>query len=258
VDTSTLLIVILVVVGTYTIVRSEQKKKAPRRRREAELRKVAERMGFAYEPHGDPMRQEPFLDPQLTKASYRLSQAFYGYPHFLRGQGAEGPVTIFDVWHGGGSNSGKSDASNPYKVTMAGFRVDGLDLPRLHISPERTSDRVADVVLKPIRDTFGWRDIDFDEHPAFSERYSLRSGDEAWARALFSPALVAFWESLPPDHRLTAEASGGSLVVYREPKLLGTREGALPPEEYESFVREAEAVVANFRAAAERATPPET
>jgi hypothetical protein len=258
VDTSTILVVVIAAVGAFTIYRADQKKKRPRRRREAELRKVAGRMGFAYAPHGDPLRQEPFLDPKITKASYRMSQAFYGYPHVLRGQGADGPVTIFDVWHGGGSHSGKPDASNPYKVTMAGFRVEGLDLPPLSISPERKSDRFTDVVLKPLRDAFGWRDIDFDDNPSFSDRYSLRSGDEDRARALFSPALVAFWESLPPEHRLTAEVSGGSLVVHREPKSLATREGALAPEAYESFVRQAEAVVAAFRAAASGATPPAT
>jgi hypothetical protein len=252
----------VIVVGTLVVlavvlVRSDRKQKRPRRRREAALRAVADELGFTYAPQGDPFREEPFLEVTLTKASYRLSQAFYGYPHVLRGHGADGPVTVFDVWHGGGSHSGKPDASNPYKVTMAGFLIDGLDLPPLSISPERRSDRFTDAVLKPLRDAFGWRDIDFDAHPTFSDRYSLRSGDEDRARSLFSPELVAFWESLPADHRVTAEVSGRSVVVSREPKSLAERDGALPPTEYRAFIEEAESVVAAFRrAAAAAATPP--
>ena len=252
--TAVVAIVLIVATGGWFMYRSETKAKRPRKKREAALRVVADRMGFTYSPEGDPLRQEPFLEPQITTASRRLNKAFYGYPHVLRGQCDEGPVTIFDVWHGGGSGNGRPDASKPYKVTMAAFRFPDLDLPPLTISPERKSDRFSDVVFKPIRAVAGWSDIDFDEHPAFSERYSLRSGDESRARALFSPSLVAFWESLPAEHRLSAEAVKGSLVVFREPKSKSEREGALPPVEYETFLREAASVAAAFRAAA-GATP---
>jgi hypothetical protein len=246
----TFVIVIIVLgVGALVYVFTERRRKRPRRDREAELRVVAERLGFAYEREGDPFRQEPFLEQDITRASQHLERAFYGFPHFLRGACAAGPVTVFDVWHGGGGSGGSSDASDPYKVTMAGFRLEGARLPPLRIYPEGRLDRAGDSLWKPVTDTVlqDWRDIDFDDHPAFSERYSLRSNDEVGTRALFTPALLEFWESLPEENRLSAAASGQSLVVYRDPDWKAGREGALRPDDYEPFLRGAEQIASAFR-----------
>lgn len=245
----TILIILIVTVGAWFMYRSETKLKRPRKKREAALRQVAQRLGFTYEPHGDPFRQEPRLDPSMTSVSRQLNQAYYGYPHVLRGRGPSGDdVTIFDVWHGGGARRGKSDAQHPFQTTMAGFRLEDVRLPPLRIAPERRSDRFSDVVLRPLQVLGESQDIDFDDHPAFSERYSLRSSEPAWTRSLFSPAFIAFWESLPGEDRLGAAASEHSLVVYRQPKSKADRKAALPPEDYEAFLRQAEAVVAAFRA----------
>ena len=245
---SVVLIILVITVGAWFMYRSETKLKRPRKKREAALRQVAERMGFTYEPHGDPFKQEPRLHPSMTSVSRQLNQAFYGYPHFLRGRGAREDVTIFDVWHGGGARNGKSDAQHPFQTTMAGFHLDDLRLPPMTIAPERRSDRFSDVVLRPLQILGESQDLDFEEHPSFSDRYSLRSREPAWTRSLFSPTFIAFWESLPEEDRLSAAAIEHSLVVYRQPKSKADRKAALPPEEYETFVRQAEAVVAAFRA----------
>ena len=225
---------------------AERRRKGPRRKREAALQAVASRLGFTYAPEGDPYRQEPFLEQHITDASDPLRQGFYGFPHFLRGQCAAGPITIFDIWHGG---PGHHDASKPYKATMAGFRLSGAALPPLHIEPEDKNDRFSNAVFKPVHAATGWGDIDFDDDPAFSDRYALHSGDETATRALFSPAFRAFWNSLPTESRLGAAANGETLVVYREPAFRQGREGALQPDAYDAFIHEAEMIVSAFRQA---------
>src|SRR2546423_64404 len=130
------IVILIVVLGMAALVYflTERRRKGPRRKREAALREVAARLGFTYGREGNPYRQEPFLEQDLTRASQQLAEAFYGFPHFLRGECAAGPVTIFDVWHGrGATGGGKSDASDPYKLTMAGFRLEGARLPPLRI-----------------------------------------------------------------------------------------------------------------------------
>jgi hypothetical protein len=235
------------VVLALVLFSAERRRTRPRRKREAALRRVADRLGFVYEPHGDPFKQEPFLEDGMRRTSVPLANAFHGYPHFLRGQGASGPVAIFDVWYempGGG----KPQPSDPYKVTLAAFRLEGAGLPDFHIAPEGRADRFSDKLRQPLSDTLlkNWRDIDFEGHPAFSDRYTLRSNDEGATRSLFTPAFIAFWDSLPEESRLSAAASGGSLVVFRDPPWKAGRQGALPPEAYESFIAEAERVVEAF------------
>ena len=228
---------------------AERRRTRPRRKREAALRAVADRIGFTYEREGDPFTQEPRLEDGMRKALHLLSNAFYGYPHFLRGHGAHGPVTVFDVWFGKPGSGGKPEPSDPWKVTLAAFRIEGADFPDFNIAPEGRSDRLTDRLRGPLADSLlkNWRDIDFESHPGFSDRYVLRSNDEDATRALFGPSLISFWESLPQEPRLSAAASGSSLVVYRDPPWRDGRQGALPAEAYQAFLAEAELVVSAFR-----------
>jgi hypothetical protein len=185
----------------------------------------------------------------MWKASAKLSDTHYGAPHHLRGESAAGPVTIFDIhYEEPGTNR---NAVDPHKRTQAGFRFDDIDLPLLRIEPEDKNDKFSDRTINMV--TKAWRDIDYDEHPEFSDRYALRGENEDAVRALFTSDLIGFWMSLPPDHRLAAEAGGPSILVYREPRWRDGREGHLAPELYPEFVEEAARVALALRAAASSA-----
>lgn len=111
---------------------------------------------------------------------------------------------IFDVWHGD-YGSGKQDPTDPLRQTLAAFHREGARLPAFSISPHHR------VEIAP-------GDIEFPEHPEFSDRYLLRSPDEPAGRALFQPDLIAFWDSLDPEERWSAAGAGSSIVVYRDAK----------------------------------------
>jgi hypothetical protein len=218
----------------------------PRRKREKALRKVADQMGFTYVADADPFNAPPYLDQAMWKASLELTNTHYGVPHHLRGESAAGAVTVFDIHYE--EPGTKRNAVDPHKRTQAGFRFEDIDLPPLRIEPEDRNDRFSDKTINLISP--GWRDIDFDEHPAFSDRYALRSEDPDAARALFTRDFIDFWMSLPPEHRLAAQVGGKSVLVYREPRWRDGREGQLAPALYPEFVEEAARVALAFRDAA--------
>jgi hypothetical protein len=219
-----------------------------RRKREAALRKVAEQLGFTYVADADPFNAPPHLDQAMWRASLELTNTHYGAPHHLRGESPAGPVTVFDIHY---EQPGTDrNAAAPHKRTQAGFRSEDIDLPPTRIEPEDRNDRFSNATLNLISPA--WRDIDLDEHPAFSDRYALRGEDEDATRALFTRELIDFWMSLPAEHRLAAQVGGKSVLVYREPRWRDGREGQLPPEDYPEFVAEAVRVALAFREAGQR------
>jgi hypothetical protein len=230
-----------------------RRRSGPRRRREAALRQVATRLGFTYERNHDPFKQEPHLDVGLRRSLPELSRVFYGFWHAMSGSTSAGPVWIFDIWHGDLGGGGKSDAASPCKLTLAGFRLEGARLPEVRVAPESKVQKFGDAVFKPLTDAIEkkWRDIDFTTHPEFSDRYSLRSSEEAETRALFAPSFLEFWESLPPDDRFSAATAGDSIVVYRLAKWKAGREREVAPDDIEAFVRGAERIALAFRQAAD-------
>jgi len=252
---ATLVIILLIVGGVGMYLLRERMRKGPRRRREAALREVAARLGFTYEPQRDPFA-DGFLDRGLIETLPQFSRAFYGFPHVLQGDSAAGPVRIFDVWHAGWGD-GKTYASSPIKLTVAGFQLDGARLPRLHVYPKTRVTKASDTIFKYSTDVLGkkWRDIDFTNHRVFSDRYSLRSIDEDAARRLFAPRFIEFWEALPPEDSWAAASCAGSLVVYRQAPWSAGREQEIDPADTEAFLHGAERIALAFHDASTE-TPP--
>jgi hypothetical protein len=240
------LIALLIVGGVSVYVVRERIVSRPRRQREEALRAVAGRLGLTYERDRDPFAHEPRLDQRLRRALPQLERAFYGYPHMLRGDSRAGPVAIFDVWFGG---AGSGDATDPYKLTLAAFQFEDVDLPQFSLTAEGLLKKAGDAIFAFYTETIGrsQRDLDFGQHPDFSERYTLQSADEGAGRALFGPELIAFWEGLDPEERWAAAGAGKSLAVYREPPWSAGREQAIPAEEIADFVRGAEAIAVEVR-----------
>lgn len=101
-------------------------------------------------------------------------------------------MTVFDIHYSTPATDGS--AADLHKRTQAGFRFEDIDLPPLRIEPEDRNDRLSDETTNLISPS--GRDIDFDEHLAFSDRYTLRGEGEDTTRALFTQELIDFWMSL--------------------------------------------------------------
>ena len=254
----TLVIVLIVAVGLGVYVLRSRLETKPRRDREQALRKAAAQLGFTYDRDLNPFGQSPPLDRRLQGLLEMFSQAFYGYPHFLRGVRAAGPCCVFDIWHGStGGGRGKSEASSPYKQTVAAFHLESIDLPEFAVSPEGRIEKMNDAAFAFIRDKFGGRDLDFADHPLFSDRYALRGKIEEKTRTLFQSGLIPFWESLPVDERWAAAGAGHSLVVYRAAPWSAGRQREIPADQIQSFVNRADTIAIAVRDAAQSSEQPQ-
>lgn len=81
---------------------------------------------------------------------------------------------------------------------------DETELPVFTLEPEGLMDRLAGIV--------GWDDIDFQDHPGFSERFLLKGKDETAIRAIFDPAIIRHIMSQP---HFALESDGRRLLIYR-------------------------------------------
>ncbi|HJT78194.1 MAG TPA: hypothetical protein VJ739_13405, partial [Gemmataceae bacterium] len=142
----------------------------------------------------------------------------------LRGQANDLEVTIFDYRYTTGS--GKS--SHTWRQTVIVFRLPGPPLPAFSLRPLNFWHKVGHL--------FGYQDITFDEHPAFSARYLLRGPNEAAVRQLFTEEALAWYEG---TNGLSTEGRGDRLLFYRHNK-------RVEPPAIRSFLEEGFKVLALF------------
>lgn len=95
-----------------------------------------------------------------------------------------------------------------FRQTVLSLNLGGRPLPRFCLRPERAWDKVEAF--------FGHKDINFDMHPDFSKKYSLRGDDEYQIQKLFTGGLIAFVEGAPG---ISMEGEGSTLLLYRNRKL---------------------------------------
>lgn len=134
--------------------------------------------------------------------------------NIMRGSGDNVGTALFDYAYtvGGGKER------HTFRQTVLSLKVGGRPLPRFCLRPEHVWDKMEAF--------FGHKDIEFETHPNFSKKYSLRGDDEYQIRNFFGERMIAFIESVPG---VSMEADGGTLILYRHRKLL-------KPEEIRAFI----------------------
>jgi hypothetical protein len=105
--------------------------------------------------------------------------------------------------------TGHGKSTQTWRSTVVSLRFDGHGLPRFSLRPEGVWDKV--------KSWFGGADINFDTHPQFSRSYVLRGENESAIRALFTNAVLEFYEQNPG---VNTEALGNSFLFYRHAKLV--------------------------------------
>lgn len=194
------------------------------RRRSEALASVAGHHGLSFEA------VDVALAPQ-EMALFHLFNAGHSREsrNVMRGRSGGIDVILFDYKYVTGS--GKNQAT--HKQTVAAFRLEGTALPGFDLRHENVFHKIAAL--------FGYRDINFPEHPEFSRRYLLRGSDEAAVRALFSPALIDSFENLATrGNWWVVEGAGERLLVYRPGK-------RVHPEELPQFLQDTTTVASYFR-----------
>ncbi len=163
------------------------------RKRTAELARIATQMGFQF--LGNTWRGPMLPDqPRLC-----LIQRGHGkFRNAMLGTVGGNQVSLFDYTFPMGKGT--------MTFTLVAFSHD-LQLPPFELRSENVFDRIGEA--------FVHQDVDFDSHPEFSQRYLLRSPDEPGIRQLFTPSLLTYFEQIPNDKKLHAEAIGQILILYR-------------------------------------------
>jgi hypothetical protein len=163
------------------------------RKRTQELTQLAPQLGFTFMGNA---WSGPALDP-LHKTC--LMQRTRGrFSNVMVGVAGNLEAIVFDYSYRSGKNS--------VSQTLACYSQKA-PLPPFVLKPEGLFDRIGDA--------FVHNDIDFESHPVFSNRYTLKSPDETGTRRLFTPSLLTYMEQIPADKKWIIETNAANLFVYR-------------------------------------------
>ena len=114
-----------------------------------------------------------------------------------------------------------SDPLFDYPQTVVLIEHPDLSLPHFHLTRE--------VMFHWAKKLWRVKDIDFAEHPKFSEMFHVRGEDETAVRALLTPQIRSALEQHPG---LTIEGLVTQIVIFREKVLL-------PADKWPGFLAEA-------------------
>ncbi|MEA3514881.1 MAG: hypothetical protein U9R34_05360 [Nanoarchaeota archaeon] len=133
--------------------------------------------------------------------------------------------TIFEYRFttGGGKNS------NTEKQTVAIAKLKNTQLPNFFLGRKN--------IFHKIGSKFGYKYIDFDQHPVFSNNYLLRGEDEQAIRKVFNSNILIYLEEKLT--KATIEAEGSKLIYYIPRKII-------KPDQFLTFLDDAEKRVRMF------------
>jgi hypothetical protein len=126
-----------------------------------------------------------------------------------------------------------SDGRNAktHAQSVAAFSKIGVQIPDFAMGPKGIFGKITDVLSH--------KNINFESNPEFSRRYQVRGPEQERTRELFTPALLAFLESLDPKKNWSVEGAGDTIIVFRANK-------RIRPEELRSFFEESSSVASSF------------
>jgi hypothetical protein len=104
-----------------------------------------------------------------------------------------------------------------------------LGIPPFHLQPEHIFHKIGSL--------FGYKDIDFEAYPAFSDSYFLKSKDEDLVRDFFSDEIVHFFSKA---NRWHCEGNNFFFILYRDQILPDA-------EQYPSFWNQGKELFRLFR-----------
>jgi hypothetical protein len=190
------------------------------KKRSEQWKQAADELGFTF-------TEQPGTRPLDTLAGFHLFSQGHSKKvrNQLRGEAGGLEVLLFDYRFTVGS--GKH--SHTHQQTVLCFQLAGVSLPKFTLRPEN--------FLHKIGKLFGYQDINFDSHPAFSKKYLLRGTDEAAIRELFTEEILAYYES---RDGVSTEGNGDHLLFYRADKRIS-------PEKVRAFLEEGFEVKALFQ-----------
>lgn len=161
------------------------------RRRTRQVTESANDIGFTFEG-------ADWTDPRhAPRMETRLFERNGSYRNVMTGSSGGLRVSLFDYTYRQGSGRN----SRNYTQTIAAFQKSDASIPYFDLWPRGTLDR--------IKDTFSHKNIQFDSHPGFSDRYELQSPVEENVKQTFTSSMLSF-----SMHRLGRKLANGRTGRY--------------------------------------------
>ncbi|MEO0394551.1 MAG: hypothetical protein AAF243_01035 [Cyanobacteria bacterium P01_A01_bin.137] len=182
------------------------------RKRTEAIKQLANTMGFDYREH--PQAYLPNTIWQFDLFSKGRNRRL---KHLIQGTQEEASISIGDYRYTTGTQKNRTT----HNQTVVFIESDRLNLPSFLLIPENIFHKVGNV--------FGYKDIDFDSHPEFSNQYLLKGTDEESIRSLFHEGVLNFYQRHPGT---STEGLDTLLIYYRK----GQR---FKPDKWQNLLNEA-------------------
>jgi hypothetical protein len=118
----------------------------------------------------------------------------------LHGEADHVELAIFDYQY----TTGHGKSRRTPRQTVLYLQAADLNLPDFALRPEHLFDKIGSAL--------GFHDINFDTHPEFSRRFSLKGTDDATLRLLFDEQVLSFFEGASG---ISVEGAGQQMIYYR-------------------------------------------
>ncbi len=201
----------LVIVVPLVIAIFIQQRRQAEARTEA-IKSMAARLRAEFRPDGSPELQQSLATLPLCGRGSRQKLGNL-LQHFSDDPG----LAVFDYEYY--QSSGKS--GHYVRQTVACLDLEPMQLPEFTLHPESIVDKIA-VKL-------GGQDINFDQYPAFSSKYRLKSPREGEIRRAFTSSVLTWLEEQP---NCCLECTGRRIIWYQDGNLIA-------PDQMQQFVGDA-------------------
>jgi MFS superfamily sulfate permease-like transporter len=171
--------------------------------RQIGLRKFAESEGYLFHPQRlkSLLKYKDFPIQKGNKIQYE--------ENFMEKYNEFGKISISDITLTEGARQARTDTH----FTVVHISETDLVVPDFALEPEGISTKLTEM--------FGGKDIDFREHPEFSDMYYLRGHNEEKVREFFAGPVVEYIEKHRPLH---IECHRNRLLFYKKLDLLEASE----------------------------------
>ena len=146
------------------------------------------------------------------------------FKNIMHGQRSSADLMIFGYQY----TLGSGEESTTYKQTVVSFETDRIKLPDFNLSPVN--------FIHKIQKVFGYKGIDFEKYPNFSNAYTLQGNNSDEVRRVFSPKVLSYFER---NKEITIESKRNMIICYREEK-------RIKPDAIKKFLVEAETIFLMF------------
>lgn len=210
IDTTVVVLIIFLIVGVlmlgamaafiFFLFRIALKRREYDAKRGAEMKAVADRIGFRFTPQTE-------LTAVAVLANFEM---FEGSPikieNLMTGKINRRDAAAFDCLYFNVGTTGKGSTTS--RQTMVLIKDERLNLPFFYLRPEKALEKVLNFVSRV--------DIDIEGRPGFSEKYLLYGhpdrSDETAIRHTLKRSVLDFLERQPP---FCALANGNFLIAYQ-------------------------------------------